>query len=205
MKGTSSIKQVCVYCASSAQLAPKYFAAAAQMGDILAESGIRLIYGGGSTGLMGKVADHVLAGGGEVIGVIPEFMDEIELGHKGVNLQVVPDMHTRKRRFFEGTDALITLPGGCGTLEELLEAITWKRLGLLTCPIIIVNTDGYFDPMVEMLNRCVDEKFMNPMHRTMWTVVDTADEVLAAIENAPSWSKDNFKLAVMNHNLGEAL
>ncbi|MCL4105822.1 UNVERIFIED_CONTAM: hypothetical protein GTU68_012460 [Idotea baltica] len=175
------------------------------MGDILAESGIRLIYGGGSTGLMGKVADHVLAGGGEVIGVIPEFMDEIELGHKGVNLQVVPDMHTRKRRFFEGTDALITLPGGCGTLEELLEAITWKRLGLLTCPIIIVNTDGYFNPMVEMLNRCVDEKFMNPKHRTMWTVVNTADEVLAAIENAPTWSKDNFKMAVMNRNLGDAL
>jgi len=205
MKGTSSVEQVCVYCASSAKLAPKYFEAAAHMGDILAASGIRLIYGGGSTGLMGKVADHVLAGGGDVIGVIPEFMDEIELGHKGVDLQVVPDMHTRKQRFFQGTDALITLPGGCGTLEELLEAITWKRLGLLTCPIIIVNTDGYFNPMVEMLNRCVEEKFMNPKHSEMWTVVDSPDQVLDAIQNAPAWSKENFKLAVMNRNLGDAL
>lgn len=205
MKGTTSIEQVCVYCASSAKLAPKYFEAAAQMGDILAASGIRLIYGGGSTGLMGKVADHVLAGGGDVIGVIPEFMDEIELGHKGVDLQVVPDMHTRKQRFFQGTDALITLPGGCGTLEELLEAITWKRLGLLTCPIIIVNTDGYFNPMVEMLNRCVEEKFMNPKHSEMWTVVDSPDQVLDAIQNAPAWSKENFKLAVMNRNLEDAL
>ncbi len=199
------IKQVCVYCASSAELAPKYFEAAARMGDLLAAENIRLIYGGGSTGLMGKVADHVLAGGGEVVGVIPEFMDAIELGHKGVQLQVVPDMHTRKRRFFEGTEALITLPGGCGTLEELLEAITWKRLGLLTCPIIIVNVDGYFDPMVEMLNRAVDEKFMNPKHREMWTVVSSADEVLDAIRNAPTWSRENFKIAVMDRNLGDSL
>ncbi len=199
------IKQVCVYCASSSELAPKYFEAAARMGDLLAAENIRLIYGGGSTGLMGKVADHVLAGGGEVIGVIPEFMHSIELGHKGVQLQVVPDMHTRKRRFFEGTEALITLPGGCGTFEELLEAITWKRLGLLTCPIIIVNVDGYYHPMIEMLNRSVNEKFMNPKHLDMWTVVSNPDEVLDAIYNAPPWSNDYSKVAVKDRNLGESL
>ena len=199
------LKQIAVYCASSAELAPKYFDTAARMGDILAAEGIRLIYGGGSTGLMGKIADHVLAGGGEVIGVIPEFMDEIELGHKGVQLEVVPDMHTRKRRFFEGTDAIITLPGGCGTLEEFLEAITWKRLGLLTCPMIVVNVDGYYDPLLQMLDHAVNEKFMNPKHREMWTVVNSADEVLDAIRQAPSWSKDNFKIAVMDRNLGDAL
>ncbi len=199
------IEQVCVYCASSAELAPKYFEAAARLGDIIAAEGIRLIYGGGSTGLMGKVADHVLAGGGEAIGVIPEFMDKIELGHKGVKLEVVPDMHTRKRRFFVGTDAIVTLPGGCGTFEEFTEAITWKRLGLLTCPIIVVNIDGYYDPLLQMLNRAVEEKFMNPKHADMWTVVNNVDEVMDAIRNAPAWSKDNFKIAVMDRKLGDAL
>lgn len=190
------IQQICVYCASSKSLDDKYFRAADEMGEVLANNGIRLMYGGGSTGLMGRVADKVLELGGEAIGVIPEFMDAIELGHKGVQLEVVPDMHSRKKRFFVGTDALVTLPGGCGTFEELLEALTWKRLGLLTCPIVIVNVDGYYQPLLDMLERAVDENFMNPKHREMWVTVDHASEVLDAIRTAPAWSSDHFKYAV---------
>ena len=145
------IQQICVYCASSSRIADKYFREAEILGKLLADNDIRLMFGGGALGLMGRVADTVLAHGGKATGVIPEFMDKVELGHKKVDLEIVPDMHTRKRRFFEGTDAIVTLPGGVGTLEEILEALTWKRLGLLTCPMVIVNVDGYFDPLQKML------------------------------------------------------
>lgn len=199
------IKQVCVYCASSKFLDEKYYRSADEMGALLAQNDITLIYGGGSTGLMGRIADKVLALGGNAIGVIPEFMDAIELGHKGVQLEVVPDMHTRKKRFFVDTDALVTLPGGCGTFEELLEALTWKRLGLLTCPIVIVNVDGYYQPLLDMLDRAVDEHFMNPKHREMWVTVDSADQVLEAIQKAPEWHADHFKYAITDKQGPEVL
>lgn len=194
------IRQICVYCASSSLIAEKYFREAEILGELLAKNDIRLMFGGGALGLMGRVADTVLKFGGKATGVIPEFMDKVELGHKGVELEVVPDMHTRKRRFFEGTDAIVTLPGGVGTLEEILEALTWKRLGLLTCPMIIVNVDGYYDPLRTMLENAVQESFMVEQHLKMWTFVDSASEVLEAIQAAPEWSTDNFRFAAPRKN-----
>jgi uncharacterized protein (TIGR00730 family) len=182
------VRQVCVYCASSTKVAEKYFQAEEALGEVLATNGITLIYGGGAVGLMGRIADRVLALGGHVVGVIPDFMTAVEWEHKGVSqLEIVMDMHERKKRFFVGTDAIVALPGGCGTLEELLEAITWKRLGLVTAPIIIVNTDGFYDPMIAMLERCVEENFMRAEHRDIWQVIAEPGELMAAIGAAVEW------------------
>lgn len=182
------IGQVCVYCASSTKVAEKYFQAADELGEVLAANGITLVYGGGAVGLMGRVADQVLALGGQVIGVIPDFMKQVEWEHKGVSrLDVVMDMHARKKRFLEGTDAIVALPGGCGTLEELLEAITWKRLGLVTVPIVIVNTHGFYDPLLQMLDRCVEENFMRPEHQAIWQVISHPAGLMEALANAVAW------------------
>lgn len=190
------ITQVCVYCASSTKVADKYFQAADALAEVLATNGITLIYGGGAVGLMGRIADRMLAQGGEVIGVIPDFMTAVEWEHKGVTrMHVVMDMHQRKRRFFEGTDAIVALPGGCGTLEELLEAITWKRLGLVTAPIIIVNTDGFYDPLLQMLDRCVEENFMRVEHKAIWQVIEHPSELLQAIEDAAAWDENAIATA----------
>lgn len=184
-------RSVCVYCASSRSADPKYAESARRLGGLLAEAGVELVYGGGAVGSMGALADGALAGGGRVVGVLPHFMDEVEWGHTALSeLKLVEDMHERKRTMLEGVDAAVALPGGCGTLEELLEAITWKRLGLFFEPIVIVNQDGYFDPLLATLNRAVDESFMNPQHRAMWGVVDTVDEVLPAIAATPPWDRD---------------
>jgi uncharacterized protein (TIGR00730 family) len=190
------VKQVCVYCASSTKVAEKYFLAADALAEVLASHGITLIYGGGAVGLMGRMADRMLALGADVIGVIPDFMTAVEWEHKGVSqMHVVMDMHQRKRRFFEQTDAIVALPGGCGTLEELLEAITWKRLGLVTAPIIIVNTDGFYDPLIAMLDRCVDENFMRTEHKQIWQVIAHPSELMAAIEAAADWDENAIATA----------
>jgi uncharacterized protein (TIGR00730 family) len=190
------ISQVCVYCASSTKVADKYFQAADELAQVLAAEKITLIYGGGAVGLMGRIADRMLALGGEVIGVIPDFMTAVEWEHKGVSrMHVVMDMHQRKRRFFEGTDAIVALPGGCGTLEELMEAITWKRLGLVTAPIIIVNTDGFYDPLLHMLDRCVDENFMRAEHKQIWQVIAQPSELLQAIADAVEWDANAIATA----------
>jgi uncharacterized protein (TIGR00730 family) len=184
------IQQVCVYCASSTKVAEKYFQAADELAEVLAAEGITVVYGGGAVGLMGRIADRMLALGGHVVGIIPDFMKAVEWEHKGVSrLHVVMDMHERKKRFFEGTDAIVALPGGCGTLEELLEAITWKRLGLVTAPIIIVNSDGFYDPLLEMLDRCVEENFMRAEHKAIWQVIARPSELMQAIEEAVEWDE----------------
>ena len=154
----TSIKQICVYCSSSNQIAKEYFDDARVLARHLVQQDITLVYGGGSSGLMGCLADEVLTHKGRVIGIIPDFMKQVEWAHTGVTeLHVVGDMHERKKKFLDGTDALVALPGGCGTLEELLEVITLKRLGLYSKPIIIVNLNGFYDPLLEMLQRCIDE------------------------------------------------
>ena len=182
------IQQICIYCASSNLIAPKYFDAAEQLAHILVDNGITIVFGGGKTGLMGKLADSAIARGGKTIGIMPHFMKEVELQHTGVSeLHFVGDMHERKKKFLDGTDALVALPGGVGTLEELLEALTLKRLGLFTHPIVILNTDGFYDPLLEMLRRAVDEQFMKPIHLDMWQVVHQPEEVLPAIQQAPDW------------------
>jgi len=192
----NEIKRVCVYCASSAKIDQKYFDATERLGKQLVENQVEVVYGGGAVGLMGKLADTVLEHGGEVIGIMPQFMRDIELHHKKVaRFHFVGDMHERKKRFLDGVDGLITLAGGCGTLEEVLEAMTLKRLGLFTKPIVILNTDGFYDPLQTMLERCIDENFMHQEHRKMWTFVQEPEEVLNALRDAPPWSKDSINFA----------
>lgn len=192
------VKQICVYCSSSNLIAKEYFDDARSLGRAIAQKGITLVYGGGSSGLMGCIANEVLAYNGKVIGIIPDFMKQVEWAHTGVTeLHVVGDMHERKKKFLDGTDALVALPGGCGTLEELLEVITLKRLGLYSKPIIIVNLNGFYDPLLEMLQRCIDQKFMNHDSDQMWVVVSRSEEVMNGILTAPSWHEDAIQRATL--------
>jgi len=192
------MQNICVYCASSSQVRQVYFDAAEQLGKVLADNDCRLIYGGGQRGLMGKIADTVLAAGGKVTGIIPGFMCEVEWNHTGLTeLILVNDMHERKEKLAKIADAIVALPGGCGTMEELLEVITWKRLGIFTKPIIICNTDGYFDPLISMLNRSVDENFMREEHRNMWVVVTSPDQVMDAIKTSVKWDENAKEFAAL--------
>ena len=184
-----SIQKVTVYCASSAQIAPKYFEATEALARLFVAQNIHVIFGGGSRGLMGKLADVVLAEGGHIQGIMPQFMNKVEWGHPGVKDFIYTEtMSERKELLVKETDAIITLPGGSGTLEELLEVITLKRLGLFTQPIIILNTDGYYEPLKKMLERCVEEKFMHPKHLDMWTFVNKPHQVIPAIQQAADWN-----------------
>ena len=184
----SEIRTVCVYCASSDHCRPIFLESAYSLGNILAKESIDIVYGGGSTGLMGRLADGAIAGNGHVRGIIPQFMQNLEWGHKGISiLEEVEDMHTRKFLMIRKSDGIVALPGGCGTLEELLEAITWKRLGLAHQPIIIVNIDGFYDPLITMLQSTVDEQFMRPEHLNMWHVVNTVEEVLPMLRSIDPW------------------
>lgn len=192
------MRYVCVYCASSSQVDAAYFDAAETLGRLLAANKLELVYGGGSVGLMGRIADTVLGNGGKVTGVIPAFMCEQEWDHAGVTELIVTEtMHERKEKMAFMSDAAVALPGGCGTFEELLEVITWKQLGIFTKPIIIVNINGYYDPLIEMLNRAIEERFMRDLHRGIWTVVTKAEDVLVAIETSPKWDASVRKLAAI--------
>ena len=184
-------RAVCVYCASSKTSHPEYRAAAHRLGEVLAAEKLTIIYGGGAVGSMGALADGALGAGGRVIGILPRFMSDLEWGHKGLSeLKLVEDMRTRKHTMLTLSSAAIALPGGSGTLEELLEAITLKRLGLYLNPIVLVNTRGFYTPLLQVLERAVNEHFMDPRHLLMWQVVDTADEVPEALLRAPGWSAD---------------
>ncbi|HEY2105576.1 MAG TPA: TIGR00730 family Rossman fold protein [Candidatus Binataceae bacterium] len=180
--------KVCVYCASSRQCDPAYHEAAQELGQELAAHNITIVYGGGLVGSMGALANAALALGGRVIGILPQFMHELEWGHTSLSeLIIVNDIHERKRRMISDVDAVIALPGGCGTLEELFEAITWKRLGLYCGPIVMVNTLNFFAPCIELLNHCIEQRFMDPRHAAMWTVVNRPADVVEAIRQAPPW------------------
>jgi uncharacterized protein (TIGR00730 family) len=182
------MQTICVYCASSTLIKQSYFDATNRLGKILANANLSVVYGGGSRGLMGQLADSTLAAGGKVTGIIPRFMCDVEWNHTSLTeLILVDTMHERKEKMALMADAVVALPGGCGTLEELLEIITWKRLGIFTKPIIIVNLEGYFDALISMLDRAVDEHFMRNEHRQMWKIVESPEEVLGAIQNSVSW------------------
>ena len=182
---------MCVYCASSRIAHPDYRAAARRLGEVLAQEGVGIIYGGGAAGSMGALADGALGRGGRVIGILPRFMADLEWGHKGLtDLQLVEDLRTRKHMMLTLSQAAIALPGGSGTLEEVLEAITFKRLGLYLNPILLVNTRGFFTPLVELLARAVEERFMDRRHLLMWQVVASPEDVPAALASAPAWSAE---------------
>jgi hypothetical protein len=190
--------RICVYCASSHHCDPLFHDAARNLGRILAEAGCTVVYGGGGIGSMGALADGALAAGGEVVGIIPRFMTEVEWQHPGLaRLEVVEDMRERKHRLLTGSDAVIALPGGCGTLEELFEAITLKRLGLYFNPILLVNTKNFYTPLMGFMDDVVRERFLNPEHATMWQLVDTENDVLDAIRNTPPWPRDARNFAAV--------
>lgn len=192
------INKVCVYSASSTQIDEAYFSAARTLGTLLAERGISLINGAGKMGLMAAVTDAVMQHGGKAIGVIPRFMVEQGWHHTGMSqLLVVNDMHERKQTMARLSDAVIALPGGCGTLEELLEVITWKQLGLYLNPIILLNTKGYFTPLLEMMQRAVDEHFMRIQHAAIWRVAQTPEEAVEMLFTTPRWDSSVRKFAAI--------
>ena len=194
----NKIATVCVYCASSTKVDKVYFDMAEQLGKLLAQRNIRLVNGAGCIGLMRSVSDAVLSSGGEVTGVIPKFMVEQGWHHSGLTeLIEVESMHERKQLMANLSDAVIALPGGIGTLEELLEIITWKQLGLYLNPVIILNVKGYFDPLLTMLERAVEENFMRPQHKEIWSVVQTPEEALEKILNTPKWDVSIRKFAAI--------
>lgn len=190
--------RVCVYCASSEHCDRIYHEAAHALGRTLAAAGCTVVYGGGAVGLMGSLANGALEAGGEVVGIIPRFMTEVEWQHPGVaNLEVVEDMRERKHRLLAGSDAVVALPGGCGTLEELFEAMTLKRLALYFNPIVLLNTNGFYTPLEHFLEQMIEQRFMNPQHRTLWTLVDRVEDVLPAIRDTPRWTEAAREYAVV--------
>jgi uncharacterized protein (TIGR00730 family) len=181
-------RAVCVYCASSRESHPQYRQAAFELGEVLATSGLDVVYGGGGRGSMGALADGALSKGGRVIGILPRFMADLEWGHPGLTeLELVEDMRIRKHSMLARSQGAIALPGGSGTLEELLEALTLKRLGLYLNPIILVNTRNFFDPLIRLLSDAISERFMDARHGEMWQVVAEAREVPGALERATPW------------------
>ena len=194
----NQIHSVCVYSASSTKIDPVYFEAAEQLGRLLAEHHIRLVNGAGSIGLMRSVADAVLSNGGEVTGVIPHFMVEQNWQHTGLTeLIEVASMHERKQKMADLSDAVIALPGGCGTLEELLEIITWKQLGLYLNPVVILNVNGFYDPLLNMLGRAIDENFMRRQHGDIWKVANTSEEAVELLYTPPVWDISIRKFAAI--------
>jgi len=188
--------RICVFCASSAKVDKSYFEATERLALEFIKENIEVVFGGGATGLMGKLADTIVENGGNIKGVMPKFMKEVEWAHKKVSDFVFTEtMHERKAKYLEGVDGLVALPGGSGTLEELLEAITLKRLGQFTWPIVIVNTNGFYEPLKRMLEKCVNENFMNEKHLQMWSFVDQPEEVIEAIKQATVWDRKAIKFA----------
>ena len=189
-------RRILVFCASSTACEPHFHAAAAALGREIAQAGHTLVYGGGAVGSMGAVADAALDEGGHVVGIIPRFMRELEWAHRGIQeLELVEDMQTRKRLMLETADAIVTLPGGSGTFEELFDAITSKRLGLFVHPLVILNQNGFYDPLFRLLESSVNERFMNEQHLDIWQSVERVDEILPAIEAAEPWPENAVEFA----------
>ncbi len=194
---TTPRQSVCVYCASSQACDALYHDAARRLGGLLAAAEWTVVYGGGRSGSMGALAEGALAAGGRVVGIIPRFMQDLEWGHDALSeLYVVEDMRTRKHEMLTRASAVVALAGGTGTLEELLEAITLKRLGLFLGPIVLVNTRGYYDPLLSQLATAIDGRFMDVRHGGLWSVVTKPEAVLHAIETAPEWDAANRDFAV---------
>jgi len=178
----TTIRSLCVYCGSSMGRDPAHREAAAAVGTLMAASGVRLVYGGGAVGLMGVVADAVMAGGGEVIGVIPKGLFSNEVGHQGITeLVEVDSMHQRKQRMAEEADAFLALPGGLGTLEELAEITTWAQLGIHAKPVGVLDLDGFWQPLLGFLDGAVEAGFLRPANRELVVRITDVDDVLAVL------------------------
>lgn len=191
-------KSICVYCASSSRVDECYTHAAHLLGKLIAQKNMQLITGGGVQGLMRAVEDGALEANGIVTGVIPRFMTEQGWNHPALtNMHVTPDMHTRKKLMAELSDAVIALPGGCGTMEELCEIITWKQLGLYLKPIVILNINEYYNPLIAQFEKAIDQHFMGQIHGKIWSVAHTPQEAMEIIEQTPEWSPEIRKYAAL--------
>ncbi|MGV2289453.1 TIGR00730 family Rossman fold protein [Trinickia sp. YCB016] len=187
------MKSVCVYCGSSFGVKPVYAKAAQSFGRALVEAGLTLVYGGGRVGLMGTIADEVLAAGGRAIGVIPELLVNKEVGHRGLSeLHVVPDMHQRKKMMADLSDAFVALPGGAGTLEELFEVYTWAQLGYHHKPVALYNIEGYYDPLITMLEHTVQEGFMQQTYFDILQIDADAAALIDKIKRYQPPGKDKW-------------
>ena len=192
------IKTITVFCASSSKIDDGYFEEARKFGEVLAKENIACCNGAGSIGLMNELSEAVLENGGKVIGVIPQFMCEMGWQHDGLTeLKVVNSMHERKEMMANLGDASVALAGGIGTLEELFEIITWKQLGLYSKPIVILNTNGFFDKILDFLDQLVEQNFMREEHRKMWKVVERAEDILPTIRSFEVWDKNIRKIAAI--------
>jgi hypothetical protein len=177
------MKRLCVYCGSSPGSLPAYLEAARHLGALMARNQQDLVYGGGNVGMMGELAQSVLDHGGHVIGVIPRDLVQREVAHTGLSdLRVVDSMHERKALMAELADGFIALPGGIGTLEELLEVLTWAQLGLHRKPCGLLNVSGYFEQLMAFLDHLVDQRFLHPAHRAMLLATERAEDLLTAFE-----------------------
>lgn len=182
----SEVQAICIYCGSSNRVADEHKESARRIGRQIGERGLQLVYGGGRVGLMGIAADSALDAGGEVIGIIPAHIQELEVEHTNLTeLHVVDSMHTRKRMMFDRSDAFVILSGGLGTLDEFFEIITWKQLGLHDKPVVIVNGGGYWQPMIDMLNHMIGAGFAQPAHLNLFRVVDDVDQIFDALALEP--------------------
>jgi uncharacterized protein (TIGR00730 family) len=196
-----NVRRVTVYASSSNALADSYYDAANRLGSVLGGAGLDIVYGGGGVGLMRAMADNALKAGAHVHGVIPGFMNTVEHGHKKLSqLEVVGDMRERKHRMLVDSDAVVSLPGGSGTFEEIFEVLTLKRLGQFLGPVVLVNTNNYFNRFVDFLEHSVSERFMSRLHLEMWSVVDEPEQVLTAMSSAKEWSSDAFSFAAVSIN-----
>ncbi len=177
------MKKVCVYCGSSSGRRPGYSYAARGLAKALTSRGIGLVYGGAGIGIMGEIADAVLAGGGQVIGVIPQMLADKEVAHDGLTeLKIVGSMHERKQVMMDLSDGFIALPGGLGTQEELFEVLTWSQLGLHTKPCGLLNVEGYYDKLCSFLDHAVEEQFVKSHHREMLLVEQSPEKLLTLME-----------------------
>ncbi len=177
---------LCVYCASGIGIDSRHAEAARELGRAMASNRIRLIYGGARIGLMGALADAVLSGGGDVVGIIPRHLDRVEVGHRGASeLIVVESMHQRKEKMFEMSDAFAVLPGGFGTLDETFEIITWRKLQLHDKPVLLVDIAGFWRPLLGLIDHIIGQGFAHPADSDLYRVVSTIPALLAALKSAP--------------------
>ncbi len=184
----SNGKTICVYCASSTQIDPAYFEAARRVGQLIAERGITLVNGAGSMGLMAASADGCLEHGGRAVGIIPTFMVREGWCHQGMTEIIeTENIHIRQEKMAQMSDAAIVLPGGCGTLAELTELITWKQLGIYLKPIILLNTLNYYEPLLQALHEAARQHFMREQHTDIWRVAQTPEEAIELALTTPLW------------------
>ncbi|HEX2581122.1 MAG TPA: TIGR00730 family Rossman fold protein [Dongiaceae bacterium] len=180
------IKSLCVYCGSSTGSHPLLVTAAQELGEALAERGIRLIYGGARIGLMGALADATLQAGGKVIGIIPQHLDSVEVGHRGLTeLKIVDSMHTRKKLMFDLADAFAILPGGLGTLDEFFEILTWRQLRLHDKPVVLLNIGGYWDHLLKMVDHIIEKDFARPAIRQHFSIVQNVNRLFDMLAVSP--------------------